>query len=103
MTTSEENKLDNPVWYSLSENHQEFALDYGNTKFYDPEYCPFGSFTHLENTAVATQEYSALIDNFFVVGKKPGIADTLRIAKELVCLQMIIFIFAITKQFKNSM
>ncbi|QOG02061.1 GNAT family N-acetyltransferase [Flavobacterium sp. MDT1-60] len=90
MTISEENKLDNPVWYSLTENHREFAIDYGNTKFYNPDYCPFGSFTHLENTAIATKEYSALIDNFFIVGEKPEIASTLKIAKELVCLQMII-------------
>jgi len=90
MTISEENKLDNPVWYSLSENHQEFAIDYGNTKFYNPDYGPFGGFIALENTAIATQEYSALIDNFFVVGEKPEIVYNLKIAKELVCLQMII-------------
>lgn len=90
MTISEENKLDNPVWHSLSENHIEFAIDYVNTKFYNPDYCPFGSFTQLDNTASATREYSALIDNFFIVGKKPEIADTLKITKELVCLQMII-------------
>jgi ribosomal protein S18 acetylase RimI-like enzyme len=90
MIISEENKLDNPVWYSLSENHQEFAIDYGNTKFYLPDYGPFGGFIALENTAIATQEYSALIDNFFIVGEKPEIASNLKIAKELVCLQMII-------------
>lgn len=90
MTISEENKLDNPVWYSLSENHQQFAINYGNTKFYDPDYGPFGGFIALENTAIATKEYSALIDNFFVVGKKPEIYSSLKIAKELVCLQMVI-------------
>ncbi|MNQ24173.1 hypothetical protein D3C85_373610 [compost metagenome] len=51
MTISEENKLDNPVWYSLSENHQEFAIDYGNTKFYDPNYGPFGG---LQNWKILT-------------------------------------------------
>lgn len=90
MTTSEENKLDNPVWYSLSENHQKFAIDYGKTKFYHPDYGPFGGFTALENTTIATKEYSALIDNFFIVGEKPEIVDILKIAKELVCLQMLI-------------
>lgn len=90
MTTSEENKLDNPVWYSLSENHQKFAIDYGKTKFYHPDYGPFGGFTALGNTAIATQKYSALIDNFFIVGEKPQIVDSLKIAKELVCLQMVI-------------
>ncbi|MBF4466214.1 GNAT family N-acetyltransferase [Flavobacterium sp. LC2016-12] len=91
MTISEENKLDNPIWHSLSENHQEFSLDYGNTKFYHPDYGPFGSFTDLEKTAMATQEYSTLIDNFFIVGEKPEIAGTLKIVKELVCLQMVIY------------
>jgi predicted GNAT family acetyltransferase len=90
MTTSDKNKLDNPVWYSLTENHQKFAIDYGKTKFYHPDYGPFGGFTALENTAIATQKYSALIDNFFIVGEKPEIADTLKIAKELVCLQMVV-------------
>ncbi len=90
MTTLDENKLDNPVWYSLSENHQEFAIEYGDTKFYHPDFGPFGGFTALENTAIATKEYSSLIDNFFVVGEKPEIASNLKISKELVCLQMVI-------------
>ena len=90
MTTLDENKLDNPVWYSLSENHQEFAIEYGDTKFYHPDFGPFGGFTALENTGITTKEYSALIDNFFVVGEKPEIDSSLKISKELVCLQMVI-------------
>jgi len=90
MKSREENKLDNPVWYSLTENHQEFAIKYGNTKFYNPDYGPFGGFTEVKNTAIATKEYSDLIDNFFVVGEKPEIDPSLKIAKELVCLQMVI-------------
>jgi len=90
MIISEENKLDNPVWYSLSESHQAFAIEYGDTKFYHPDLGPFGGFTALENTAIATKEYSALIHNFFVVGEKPEIGSSLKIAKELVCLQMVI-------------
>lgn len=90
MTTSEENKLDNPVWYSLSENHKEFVIEYDQTKFYDPNYGPFGGFSDLKNTAIGYKEYAALIDNFFVVGDKPEIDGTLKIAKELVCLQMVI-------------
>lgn len=90
MTTSEENKLDNPVWYSLSENHKEFVIEYDQTKFYDPNYGPFGGFSDLKNTAIGCKEYAALIDNFFVVGDKPEIDGTLKITKELVCLQMVI-------------
>ena len=44
MKTQDDKKLDNPVWFSLSETHQSFAVDYGSVKFYHPEYCPFGGF-----------------------------------------------------------
>ena len=91
MKTTDENKIDNPVWHSLSETHKEFALDYGNTKFYNPDYCPFGGFIDSENIAGAIDQYSALSHNFFVVGEKPEISENVQIAKELVCLQMIIY------------
>jgi predicted GNAT family acetyltransferase len=91
MKTIDENKLDNPVWNSLSEIHKGFAIDYGNTKFYNPDYCPFGGFITLESTVLATQQYLALTENFFIVGEKPKIADAAKIAKELVCLQMTIY------------
>lgn len=90
MKTINENKLDNPVWYSLSETHSEFAIDYGNTKFYNPDYCPFGGFIVSENISDAINQYSHLSDNFFIVGEKPQVSDTVKICKELVCLQMII-------------
>lgn len=90
MKKQDENKLDNPVWNSLSETHVEFAIDYENTKFYNPDYCPFGGFTEIESTSNATEQYSALTGNFFIVGEKPNIANSLKIAKELVCLQMVI-------------
>lgn len=89
MKNKDESKLDNPVWNSLSESHREFAIDYNGTKFYNPDYCPFGGFTELETTLEATNQYSALAENFFIVGEKPKISDSLEIAKELVCLQMI--------------
>lgn len=87
---TEENKLDNPVWNSLSESHQKFALNYSGVQFYDPDYCPFGGFVKLEDTLEATTVYASLCDNFFIVGEKPNLPDTLKIIKELVCLQMII-------------
>lgn len=90
MKTLEENKLDNPAWYSLSETHSEFVIDYANTKFYNPDYCPFGGFIDSENIGDAIDQYSALSDNFFIVGEKPKTSDAVKIAKELVCLQMII-------------
>ncbi|MDL2141802.1 GNAT family N-acetyltransferase [Flavobacterium tructae] len=90
MTNKEDHKLDNPVWYALSENHSAFALDYDGTKFYNPDYCPFGSFILSESTLTAIKQYELLTDSFFVVGEKPEIDDSLTIIKELICLQMVI-------------
>jgi len=91
MKTIEEYKLDNPVWHSLSENHGAFVIDYRNTKFYNPDYCPFGGFIDSENISDAIDQYAALTDNFFIVGEKPKISENVQIVKELVCLQMIIY------------
>ena len=55
---TEENKLDNPVWNSLLESHEKYALDYNGAKFYNPDYCPFGGFTELESTLKSTDEYA---------------------------------------------
>lgn len=85
-----DNKLDNPVWNSLSENHSAFSIDYGGTQFYNPDYCPFGGFVNSENIVDAINQYSALAESFFIVGEKPEIPNSLKIAKELVCLQMVI-------------
>ncbi|OMQ08678.1 GNAT family N-acetyltransferase [[Flexibacter] sp. ATCC 35103] len=91
MKNTEEYKLDNPVWNSLSETHAAFAIDYNGTQFYNPDYCPFGGFVKAESTLDAINQYSVLAESFFIVGEKPEIADYLKIAKELVCLQMIIY------------
>ena len=34
----ETNKLDNPTWYSLSETHKDFAVEYEGIKFYHPDW-----------------------------------------------------------------
>ena len=82
-------KLDNPVWYSLSESHKHFAIEYDNIKFYHPDYCPFGGFQQIENIPVHILEYSMLVDNFFIVGEKPALPNSLKLKNELICLQMI--------------
>lgn len=82
-------KLDNPVWYSLSELHKEYSIDYNGMKFYHPDFCPFGSMKAIENSSKYIVEYSKLIDNFFVVGEKPELSSRLELKNELVCLQMI--------------
>jgi len=91
MKIIQENKLDNPVWNSLSETHGGFVLDYGNTKFYHPDYCPFGGFINSQSTLEASNQYSVATDNFFIVGEKPEISNSLKIVKELICLQMIVY------------
>lgn len=91
MKIIQENKLDNPVWNSLSETHGGFVLDYGNTKFYNPDYCPFGGFINSQSTLEASNQYSVATDNFFIVGEKPEISNSLKIVKELICLQMIVY------------
>jgi ribosomal protein S18 acetylase RimI-like enzyme len=83
-------KLDNPVWHSLSENHKEYGITYDETLFYAPEYCPFGAALNTKKSSSAIAQYCNLSPNFFIVGEKPEIPATLKIANELVCLQMII-------------
>lgn len=84
----EEEKLDNPVWFSLNETHQKFALEYGNIKFYHPDYCPFGGFISQENIADGIGNYANETANFYVVGGKPDFNKNLKLNKELVCNQM---------------
>lgn len=83
-------KLDNPVWFSLSEKQKHFSIDNKDVKFYHPDYCPFGGFISAEDTTVCLEDYSKLVDNFFIVGEKPVLSNRLILKKELVCLQMII-------------
>jgi GNAT superfamily N-acetyltransferase len=83
-------KLDNPTWYSLNEAHKEFAIDYNGIKFYSPEYCPFGGFTNLENTAAGIDRYASLTTDFYIVGDKPNFNEKVVLKKELVCSQMLL-------------
>jgi ribosomal protein S18 acetylase RimI-like enzyme len=83
-------KLDNPVWYSLSETHREFSVEYHDIKFYHPDYCPFGGSLQNINVAASIAGYAKLTDNFFVVGEKPAFHESVKLRNELVCNQMII-------------
>lgn len=86
----EENKLDNPVWHSLNEVHQNCSLEYAAGKFYRPEYCPFGGFSNIEYSAKGIEAYSNLMDNFYVVGAMPLFGGVLILHKNLVCNQMLL-------------
>jgi GNAT superfamily N-acetyltransferase len=89
MKSKNDNRLDNPVWNSLSESHQNFAINYDNIKFYHPDYCPFGGFEKAKNISAHIDEYSTMCGNFFVVGEKPELSNQLTLKKELLCLQMV--------------
>ncbi len=86
----EEHKLDNPVWHSLNEIHQNCSIEYDGSKFYKPKYCPFGGFVNIEYSAKDTKAYSNLMDNFYVVGEMPLFGDRVILRNNLVCNQMIV-------------
>lgn len=90
MIIKDEYKLDNPVWYSLSEVHHEFSMNYDGIKFYHPDYCPFGGFDQTENIIQPMVDYSRLTNNFYMIGAQPELLNSLTFIRELVCLQMII-------------
>ena len=87
---AQNSKLDNPVWYALSETHREFAIDYDHLKFYDPAYCPFGGFAREADMSYPMEAYATLVDSFFIVGEKPSFPDKLKLERELTCLQMLV-------------
>lgn len=83
-------ELDNPVWYSLQETHQAFCTEHAGMKFYLPELAPFGAFADVKTTLDGTASYAHLSNDFYVVGERPEIGDTLIVKKELICDQMIL-------------
>ena len=86
----EEKKLDNPVWNSLNETHNNLSIEYNGIKFYMPEYCPFGGFIKLENSSDGIDNYSTKSNSFYIVGEKPQYKSKLVLNKNLVCNQMIL-------------
>jgi len=73
----------------LVRNTKDISINYHNVKFYDPVYCPFGGFIE-NNVASQIDEYSKLINHFFVVGEKPLFSGKILLKNELICLQMIL-------------
>ncbi len=86
---TEEDKLENPVWHSLSETHQNFSIDNGTVKFYQPDYAPFGGAAAGTYSQEILSAYALQADNFFMVGGKPFYPDTLTLKNELICNQMV--------------
>lgn len=72
-----EEKLKNPVWFSLNETHQKFIIEYNGVQFYKPEINNFGAFFDSKKTKEAINLYSKLTEKFFIVSenKTPIIDD----------------------------
>jgi ribosomal protein S18 acetylase RimI-like enzyme len=83
-------KLDNPVWFSLQETHRDYCQDFGETKFYKPDYCPFGGFIGLKGLSKGIDTYSQNTQRFFIVGSKPTFSKKITLQHELICNQMLL-------------
>ncbi|CAL2094340.1 GNAT family N-acetyltransferase [Tenacibaculum sp. 190524A02b] len=83
-------KLENPIWHSLCETHEKFAITYNNVKFYHPDICPFGAFTHFEDTQQAMLKYAELTKDFFIVGETPKKPASILFDKAVPCEQMVL-------------
>jgi len=68
MKTLEE-KLKNPVWYSLNETHYQFLTPYDGVQFYHPDISIFGAFFDANKTAKALSAYAQIADTFFLVSE----------------------------------
>ena len=78
-----EDKLENPVWYSLNETHNKFLITYDDVQFYKPDVCIFGAFFDTSKTAKALNAYSKIAQRFFLVSEnETPIIDTNTIVLE---------------------
>ncbi|AUC83109.1 GNAT family N-acetyltransferase [Lacinutrix sp. Bg11-31] len=78
-----EDKLANPVWYSLNETHNKFLINYDGVQFYKPNVCVFGAFFDATKTAKALNAYSKIAERFFLVSEnETPIIDTNTIVLE---------------------
>lgn len=77
MITLEE-KLKNPVWYSLNETHKKFLIELDGVKFYNPKINNFGAFFETDKTKEALNKYAKKTERFFLVSEDqtPIIDDT---------------------------
>lgn len=86
-------KLKNPVWYSLSETHEKWLLEFNGVRFYKPEICTFGAYTDIAHTAIALNQYAEISDNFFLVSEydKPLFdEDNIRLKRKIEGCQMVL-------------
>lgn len=89
MSSQTSHPLDHPVWTALSEIHQDFCIKFGGSKFYNPEYCPFGD-NKSGASSLDVAEYGNICSDFFLFQRHPEIAEGFVLKNQLVCLQMIV-------------
>ena len=64
-----EDKLKNPVWYSLNETHKKFAIKFDGVQFYNPGINNFGAFSNANKTKKSSIKYSEIAKKFFFVSE----------------------------------
>ena len=82
-------KLDNPVWYALTETHAHLCLPLENLRFYKSDYCTFGAVFDSDQAYSGFETYGRITDSFYVVGHKPVLPDSCYIKQQVICDQMI--------------
>lgn len=82
-------KLDNPIYHSLNEYHKKFCLNFGDSKFYDPEVAAFGGSLNRAKENDIT-EYAKICDDFLIFGAKPYLGDFKTEMSQLVCDQYVL-------------
>lgn len=82
-------KLDNPAWHALHEQHRAFVRGNDLLKLYDPQYAPFGGIHPDFNHPELLEKYLPPAGDFcYIIGAKPILPAGFLLEKELVCLQM---------------
>jgi len=82
-------KLDNPVYHSLNEYHEKFCLNFGDTKFYNPEVASFGGAAEISTVENIT-EYAKICDDFLIFGTRPDLGSLKINLSQLVCDQYVL-------------
>lgn len=83
-------KLDNPVWYALTEAHQDFAIGSNKLKRYQKMISPFLAFN--EHEINVFEELEELIEKdeiFYIINDLPPLPSNYIIEKKIICPQMI--------------
>lgn len=84
-------ELDNPVWNSLLQTHDQYVALFPHLQAYLPEYLAFAASLEPNKVSNSLEIYSQLTPSFYFVGDKPSLPKTLSFFNEVVCDQMVWF------------